>query len=345
MQDTLTPVRQPAPPVIVRLPALHVGWLRFDFSNVDKAPAPCVNEWRGAFGQELRRGECLTGAPQCAGCPARADCRYGRLFDTAPASGGTWMQGIDHVPHPMLLRAASAEAGTSQGEGAALEVLLFGRPAIAEAARVAGALARAAMRGVGRARGRWRLRSVASRADAQGPWRALDLNDVDAWRIDAVALQPPACPAGAAIRFVSPVRIQRGGRPIGPQALTFADFYASLLRRISSIAHFHESHAWQADFRGLVEQARTVRFAQQRLQWHDDQRYSFRQRTSVPLGGIVGSARIEGDLRPFWPHLWAGQWVHVGKATIFGHGRFALEAPATGGKLAAAAPDAGLPQS
>lgn len=327
-------------------PVRNVAWLRLGFSSVGAGPAPTVNEWRSVFGSDLRKQECLTGASACAACLVRASCRYARLFDTPPPVGTTWMHGVDRVPHPMLLRAAP-DAG---GQDAGLEVLLFGK-ATDDAALVVGSLARAAMQGVGPRRSRWRLRSVQTCAEAGGGWRPLDPHDPADWLIYPVDMRPPACPASAMIEFASPVRIQRQGRPIRPDALTFADLYASLLRRLSSIAYFHEGIEWEADFRGLVDRAKAVRFAERRLSWQESSRYSARQQATMPLSGILGSVRAEGDLSAFWPQLWAGQWLHVGKATMFGLGCYTVRpapapstATATADKLAASAATARLPE-
>jgi CRISPR/Cas system endoribonuclease Cas6 (RAMP superfamily) len=44
------------------------------------------------------------------------------------------------------------------------------------------------------------------------------------------------------------------------------------------------------------------------------------------LGGAVGSWTLAGDLAPFWPLLYLGQWLHVGKSATFGLGRYRLKA-------------------
>ena len=38
----------------------------------------------------------------------------------------------------------------------------------------------------------------------------------------------------------------------------------------------------------------------------------------------AGAATYEGDLRPFWPYLRFGQYVHVGHGATFGLGKFHL---------------------
>ena len=37
------------------------------------------------------------------------------------------------------------------------------------------------------------------------------------------------------------------------------------------------------------------------------------------------SAALEGEVGPFLPALHLGQWLHVGKETVFGMGQYRLE--------------------
>jgi len=63
------------------------------------------------------------------------------------------------------------------------------------------------------------------------------------------------------------------------------------------------------------------------LHWHDWTRYSGRQKESMKMGGLLGDLRLHGlGLSTFWPALWHGQWVHLGKGTSFGLGVYRVEA-------------------
>ena len=51
-------------------------------------------------------------------------------------------------------------------------------------------------------------------------------------------------------------------------------------------------------------------------------RYSGRQKARMKMGGFVGEAVYEGDLTEFRRLLLLGQLVHIGKACVFGNGRW-----------------------
>jgi CRISPR/Cas system endoribonuclease Cas6 (RAMP superfamily) len=60
----------------------------------------------------------------------------------------------------------------------------------------------------------------------------------------------------------------------------------------------------------------------------------------MKMGGLVGELRLRGPgLATFWPALWHGQWVHLGKGTSFGLGAYRLEAVGARGSMG---PGAGL---
>ncbi|GAB4546590.1 MAG: hypothetical protein Kow0063_41050 [Anaerolineae bacterium] len=98
----------------------------------------------------------------------------------------------------------------------------------------------------------------------------------------------------------------------------------ALLGRVSSLSYFHCGQRWEADFRGLIDRAAGVRVAGCESGWQDWSRYSGRQKQRVEMGGLVGCVTYEGDLRDYLPLLALGEWVHVGKGTVFGNGKYVI---------------------
>jgi hypothetical protein len=123
--------------------------------------------------------------------------------------------------------------------------------------------------------------------------------------------------------FLTPTRLKHQGRWVeaGPP---FHVLVKTLLGRISSLSYFHCGHKLEADFRGLIDRAGAVRMAPSQTNWQDWSRFSGRQKQRVEMGGLVGQVTYAGDLRDYLPLLALGEWVHVGKGTVFGNGKYVI---------------------
>jgi hypothetical protein len=72
-----------------------------------------------------------------------------------------------------------------------------------------------------------------------------------------------------------------------------------------------------------------VRLVAQHMSWVELSSYSSRQRRVTPIGGFIGQATYEGELRALRELLVWGEVVHVGKNVVKGDGcyRISREAP------------------
>jgi hypothetical protein len=172
-------------------------------------------------------------------------------------------------------------------------------------------LERAGQRGVGRGRGRARLRGVAiSGRDVfdgeriRGPAEPLVFEShVD----DAASL------TDVEVRLVSPLRICRDGRP--ERGVTGESLFAALGRRADRVAMFESAPegacAYQPAFEGGC--VATTRYV-------DRMRYSSRQGRAVGLGGVVGVLKLSHCRAVDRAWLRFGATFGVGKATAMGCG-------------------------
>jgi CRISPR-associated endoribonuclease Cas6 len=136
----------------------------------------------------------------------------------------------------------------------------------------------------------------------------------------------PAVPQRVRIQLLTPLRLRHREQYLTSEAFTFADFFKSLLGRVSSIQYFHTETPLLADFAGLVAQSKNVELIAPNLRWTDWTRYSSRQKQKLQMGGLMGSFELSlarDDY--FWPFIWIGQWLHTGKGTSMGLGQYRIE--------------------
>ncbi|MEW5803696.1 MAG: CRISPR system precrRNA processing endoribonuclease RAMP protein Cas6 [bacterium] len=135
---------------------------------------------------------------------------------------------------------------------------------------------------------------------------------------------PP--PSRVRLHFLTPTRIKYENSLT--KELEFHVFFRNLLRRISMLSYFHCGQKLEdSGFKDLIEQATKINTVSRNLHWEDWERYSNRQETRMKMGGLLGEAIYEGDFSPFWPYIRLGEYVHVGKGSSFGLGRFEVSLP------------------
>ena len=124
------------------------------------------------------------------------------------------------------------------------------------------------------------------------------------------------------ISILTPLRLRFDGHIT--DKLEFHVLIRNLLRRISSLSYFHCGEKYQVDFKGLIEKASAVNQIKSDIHWFDWKRYSTRQEEWMSLGGVTGTVSYEGDISDFMLLLKLGEYVHVGKGTSFGLGKYEI---------------------
>lgn len=320
-------------PQAYSIPAIPYVRLRMTLQAEEPAVLPPFqgSMLRGAFGHALRRTVCVMGPEQeCASCLLRHACVYTRIFEPyVEGEPPPFLRGIDQAVRPYVFEPLGGighgEERLAPGDPLRFDLLLFGQAVDLQAYAFL-AVERMARAGLGAGRPRFRLVRVEA-PGAEGATRTL----FSAGSPPATDPAPPVVPREAAfppdrlaLRLETPLRVKvrdhLNGQP------TFRDLVFNMLRRVLELAHFHVAGAaidWS--FRPLLERAEAVRVVTADLRWHDWERWSNRQQSSMKLGGLVGRLVLEGDLTPFAALLGAAQIVHVGKGATFGLGKLAVE--------------------
>lgn len=124
------------------------------------------------------------------------------------------------------------------------------------------------------------------------------------------------------LNFQTPLRIKYGGRYIA--VLEFQYLIKSLIRRIKMLSYFWCDIEEFPDFTSLIEESEKVKIKKCELKWVDFERYSTRQNQKMKLGGIIGKIEYSGEIKKFFPLLKLGQYIHIGKNTTFGFGKYQI---------------------
>lgn len=291
-------------------------------------PAYAGSMLRGAFGHALRRVSCMTRQKDCAGCPLLSTCPYPAIF--APAAAEHSLQRFTQIPAPYLIEPpAWGESSLAPGATFNFNLVLCGR-ALKELPLITLAFRQALQRGIGPGDGQAELIAIHQQT-------GLDESENNCH--ETLLYQPadgnfaphsqtiPSPPAQASkeitLHLRTPLRLQENGHALPPNRLTARTLLMAAVRRASLMAEFHGAGAPAWDYTELNRLAATVDDKKD-LKWQDWTRRSARQQQTMKLGGVVGSWTLYGDLTPFLPALHLGQWLHIGKETVFGLGGYRL---------------------
>lgn len=307
------------------LPAeLPIARYRFDFKLESELRLPeyAGSTLRGVFGHALRRAACMTRQKECGGCPLQASCPYTRLFDPVPDD--RLSSSIKHSPPPPYIIEAPENKRSHYGKGEtySFEMVLFGR-AREQLPLIAHSFKQAFGQGVGVANGQGYLANIA--VETHQGWQDI----VEDERIQPhpnTLILPPHYPTSCTLRIRTPMRLQSQGSVLGIHRIETGILLRQLMRRTSAVATCHWNSPIAADFGQLAAAANQVS-AQAKLKWQDWTRYSNRQQQKMTLGGITGTWQFSDLPVSFAQLLYIGQWLHIGKETVFGLGRYDLADP------------------
>ena len=285
---------------------------------------------RGALAAHLRRMVCVTNLPRCDRCWLRNECAYYRLFEASAPAESVRAGGFKDPPRPIVMHYPDAvQTRFRPGDRLRFELLVLGDTA-AYASSLVYAIRRMETAGLGyghkEGKGRFFLRET----DVIGRGgEVLPLNDVASTSPGCVPVPDLTsvradAPENITITLVTPLRLKKAGRWLNAGNLQFDHLVESLLRRQMVLnACYGEAH--EIDKVTLLKAASRVRVTRRDLRWRFQERYSYRQRRSMPMDGLLGAMEVEGDLTPFWPLLRAGTLLHAGKGATMGMGQFDVE--------------------
>ena len=293
-----------------------------------RLPAYKGSALRGSFGHAFRRVICPIHRKECDGCELAARCVYFYIFETMSPEDDPFVRNKkDKAPHPYVIRPPLDRVEEyGKGEELAFDLILIGK-AIDYLPYFAYTFIHMGKTGLGKGRGKFFLKRIDT-IDLDGTSIELYQAGDEILRNESAHINcgliiercPPA--QRCTLRFLT--RLELKEKRKYPE-INFSILFRRLLARIATLAHLHCGiDCTGIDFSGLSRAADSIKTVSSNLVWENAVRYSNRQRRRMPFGGLLGEITFEGDLAPFWPYILLGEWVHVGKKTSFGLGRYEL---------------------
>ncbi len=273
---------------------------------------------------------CIEREEECIKCGLRHRCIYSYVFETPivqKVQAGEQSKD-EYVPHPFFIEPTLDEKQYyGINDRLDFHLILIGR-AVDYIPYFIFAFEEMGRTGIGKNKGKYSLEKVISLKDHRDiliydgkshfkdNFQVIESGDLiqDAAKFNHREMT---------LRVLTPVRIKYEGKL--PRDIDFEIVIRNLLRRLSRLAEVHCDEKWELDWKGLIEKAKEVKTVRSDLKWHDWERYSERQRTKLKMGGLLGEITFDGDLKEFIPFLVLGEYLHIGKGTVFGLGKYEIQ--------------------
>ncbi len=265
-------------------------------------------------------------------------CVYSYVFETSPPDDTEILRLYKNVPHPFVIGPPlTSQRLFKKGEEIAFDLILIGK-AIQYLPYFIYTFDELGKIGIGKGKGKFHLKSVTSEIEKSeqkdrsgnasksniiysGEEKTLH-NHFKVMTAKDISL-PNNSPTKIEIEFLTPTRMIYNEKLVSE--VEFHHMIRTLLRRVSSLSYFHCGELLELDFKELIGRAENIKCTNRDLRWYDWQRYSARQETRMKMGGFIGKACFEGDLEEFMPLITLGEYVHVGKGTVYGLGKYSLK--------------------
>ena len=287
---------------------------------------------RGAFGTQLRRIVCHDRRADCRDCLMRQNCAYERLFSPMAAPDAGRLRKERDLPRPFIIKPPLKDGRYGQDAAFTFRMIVVGDrvqwfPYIvvpfSELGRV----------GVGRERTPYTMERIVSRGIDAAAGREIYTAAENLVRVgdmveisfaDVTTAGREMRPERLSVTFLTPtiLRYNESGMPGGSRAMGVPEFHVLIKRlrdRVNRLALAYCGEELAVDHREFGQRAEAVERIAILGRWVERIRRT-RTGQAQDLGGFVGRVSFAGQMEEFLPLLLLGQYVHVGKNSVFGGG-------------------------
>ncbi|MCS7180808.1 MAG: CRISPR system precrRNA processing endoribonuclease RAMP protein Cas6 [bacterium] len=302
--------------------------LKFSIINFSLSPENELNlpffrgaTIRGALGYAFKKNICIKKEIVCKECNLIQDCVYIKLFEPKIKNKN---EKVEEIPRPYVIEFPNERKNLYKtGEKFQFNLILFGE-AIQYFPYFFLSFIELGKTGLGKYREKFYIESVFQKYPTEK--NIFKIGNEFMEKIEEKNFEIECKDIKSIkIKFITPTKIKNEGRFI--QVPEFSVFIKAILRRVSQILYFWCDYKEKNNFSEILEDAEKVKIGRCSLKWIDYKRYSTRQKTTMKMGGILGEIEYRGNIGKFYPLISAGSYIHIGKNTSFGLGKYLIFSP------------------
>ena len=319
------------------LHSLRFAQFKFTIEAVEKLQLPDYkgSALRGGFGYAFRKATCLTRDRQCTPCILKTACAYYTVFETKiPKETSTLLRIGADAPHPFILDPPmTREFLFPPGSKLSYGVTLVGSaieklPFFIYAFRILGEDL-----GLGSGRGRFKLLSV-----KDGVGTEIYQHDGLSGRYKVHYAKEMLSSDNQGdfsfgLELMTPLRMKTSWQRESQGLLTeltddshFGILLKTLYHRAFVLTQLYctGEPVLQYDSHDIPLRDLGVQLRESKTKWLDWTRYSTRQKQHMQLGGMIGTVTFTGKTGKYLPLFKLGEYLHMGKGSTFGLGKYRL---------------------
>ncbi len=282
------------------------------------------NIFRGQFGSHLRTLFCVFHSPRpCKDCIVRFNCVYARLFETFPNFHQNSAYSLEKAPHPYVFSMVDPHKRLFK-KNEPIEVLMtIIGSALEYIPYFILALENMGKSGIGKFRIEMDLKRIVSgqnvvyNGDHQHIVQKFEQIGANYW---SGANDTPV--SQLELELLTPLRIERLGKIA--ETIDFELLMRNVYRRLYLLSAFFCGGPHHPDMTDALTGLDRVKVGVHDVEWQKIERYSGRQHATMNMSGLLGRIVYQGELDAYRSALLAAEYLHIGKWTTFGLGKFKL---------------------
>lgn len=283
---------------------------------------------RGGFGSIFKKTVCINFHKECDSCVLRNKCAYAYIFETPFPQNliDKTKFKMAYPPHPYIIEPPfNSQLKFNPDDEFTFNLILIGK-GIEYFPYFIFVFEELGKHGLGKGKGKYKLvrvedikgETIYHSERLKNSFEHITLQDI----INQYQQAETKNYSKIKVHFLTPTRIISEEELI--RKIDFQKFITYLLRRISLLSVFHCEEQLDFDYFNLLNDTDLIKSGEEQFKWFEWGRYSSKQAHRIRTGGFVGNVSFNGALDKFLPFIKLGEYIHIGKQTSFGLGKYEI---------------------